>query len=109
MAALALVVDPESRPRIDATRLSLLLGLSSSEARVSALLAEGRPVREIAATTGYKESSILMEYRSAMFPGSATVTMRAESDTRFRFPPALSGFSWDCHSTARQAGGPRPG
>jgi len=58
VAALALVVDPESRPRIDATRLALLLGLSSSEARVSALLAEGRPVREIAATTGYKESYV---------------------------------------------------
>ena len=55
-AALVLVVDPASQPRIDPARVSALLGLSRSEARVSALLAEGRPVREIAAATGYKES-----------------------------------------------------
>ena len=58
VAALVLVVDPESRPRIDPVRLSVLLGLSPSEARVSALLAEGRPVREIAATAGFKESYV---------------------------------------------------
>ncbi len=58
VAALVLVVDPENRPRIDPVRLSVLLGLSPSEGRVSALLAEGRPVREIAATTGYKESYV---------------------------------------------------
>jgi len=58
VAALVLVVDPESRPRIDPVRLSVLLGLSPSESRVSALLAEGRPVREIAAKAGYKESYV---------------------------------------------------
>ncbi|MDE2852259.1 MAG: helix-turn-helix transcriptional regulator [Acidobacteriota bacterium] len=58
VAALVLLVDPESRPRIDPVRLSVLLGLSPSESRVSALLAEGRPVREIAANTGYKESYV---------------------------------------------------
>ena len=58
VAALVLVVDPENRPCIDPVRLSMLLDLSPSEARVSALLAEGRPVREIAATTGYKESYV---------------------------------------------------
>ena len=58
LAALVLVVDPERRPHIDPVRLSLLLGLTPSEGRVSALLAEGRPVREIAATTGYKESYV---------------------------------------------------
>ena len=58
VAALVLVVDPESRPRVDPARLSVLLGLSPSEARVSALLAEGRPVREIATTTDYKESYV---------------------------------------------------
>ena len=58
VAALVLVVDPERRPHIDPVRLSLLLGLTPSESRVSALLAEGRPVREIAATTGYKESYV---------------------------------------------------
>ena len=55
---LVLVVDPEHRPRIDPARVSALLGLTPSEGRVSALLAEGRPVREIAAATGYKESYV---------------------------------------------------
>ncbi|MCY3971150.1 MAG: helix-turn-helix transcriptional regulator [Acidobacteria bacterium] len=58
VAALVLVVDPESRPRIDPVRLSMLLGLSPSEGVVSALLAEGRPVREIAAAAGFKESYV---------------------------------------------------
>ena len=58
VAALVLVVDPASRPSIDAARVSALLGLTPSEGRVSALLAEGRPVREIAAATGYKESYV---------------------------------------------------
>ena len=58
VAALVLVVDPAIRPRIDPGRVSALLGLTPQEGRVSALLAEGRPVREIAATTGYKESYV---------------------------------------------------
>ena len=58
VAALVLVVDPASRPSIDPARVSALLGLTPSEGRVSALLAEGRPVREIAAATGYKESYV---------------------------------------------------
>ena len=57
-AASVLVVDPASPPRIDAARVSALLGLLPAEGRVSALLAEGRPVREIAAATGYKESYV---------------------------------------------------
>ena len=57
-AALVLLVDPASRPRISPQRLELALGLSPVEARVSALLAEGRPVRDIAATTGYQEGYV---------------------------------------------------
>lgn len=57
-AALVLVADPASRARIDPVRVSALLGLTPAEGRVSALLAEGRPVREIAAVTGYKESYV---------------------------------------------------
>ena len=57
-AVLVLVVDPESRPRIDAVRVSALLGLTASEGRVAALLAEGRSVREIATTAGYRESYV---------------------------------------------------
>ena len=58
VAALVLVVDPARRLRIDPVGLSVLLGLTPSEGRVSALLAEGRSVREIAAATGYKEGYV---------------------------------------------------
>ncbi|MCY3605175.1 MAG: helix-turn-helix transcriptional regulator [Gammaproteobacteria bacterium] len=58
VAALVLVVDPEHRAPIDPARVATLLGLTSSEARVAALLAEGRSVREIAAATGLKESYV---------------------------------------------------
>ena len=57
-AALVLAVDPQSRRRIDPVRVSALLGLSPSEGRVAALLAEGRAVREIAAVAGFKESYV---------------------------------------------------
>ena len=57
-AALVLVADPENRLRINPGRVAALLGLTPSEARVAALLAEGRPVREIAAATGLKESYV---------------------------------------------------
>ena len=58
VAALALVVDPASRPNIDPVRVSALLGLTASEGQVSALLAEGRAVREIAAAAGFRESYV---------------------------------------------------
>ena len=57
-AALVLVSDPENRMRIDPGRVATLLDLTPSEGRVAALLAEGRPVREIAETTGLKESYV---------------------------------------------------
>ena len=49
VAALVLVVDPARRPRIDAQRVAVTLGLTASEGRMAALLAEGLRVREIAA------------------------------------------------------------
>ena len=58
VAALVLVVDPASRPRIDPCRVAATLGLTPSEAKVSALLAEGQSVREIAAASGYRESYV---------------------------------------------------
>lgn len=58
VAVLALVVDPTRRSRVDPVRVSALLGLTPSEGRVSALLAEGLAVREIAATAGFKESYV---------------------------------------------------
>ncbi|MXV99804.1 MAG: hypothetical protein F4X59_05365 [Holophagales bacterium] len=88
VAALVLVVDPESRPCIDPVRLSVLLGLSPSEGVVSALLAEGRPVREIAATAGYKESYVrwLLKqvYRKQGVSGQIALVQRVL--TAYAFP-----------------------
>ena len=58
VAALVLVVDPASRPRIDPCRVAATFGLTPAEARVAALLAEGQSVREIAAASGYQESYV---------------------------------------------------
>ena len=58
VAALALLVDPVRGPRIDPARVAAMLGLTPSEGRVAALLAEGLPVREIAAATGFRENYV---------------------------------------------------
>ena len=58
VAALVLLVDPASRPCIDPQRLAAALGLTPSEGRVSALLAEGRSVRQIALAAGYREGYV---------------------------------------------------
>ena len=58
VAALVLMVDPASRPRIDAQRVATTLGLTPSEGRMSALLAEGLKVRQIAAATGWRENYV---------------------------------------------------
>ena len=58
VAALALVVDPARRPRIDAHRVAVALGLTASEGRMAALMAEGLRVREIAAAQGWRESYV---------------------------------------------------
>ena len=58
VAALVLVVDPASRPRIDPVRVARALGLTPAEGRVASLLAEGNSVREIAAATGHRLSYV---------------------------------------------------
>ena len=58
VAALVLLVDPARRPRIDAQRAATMLGLTPSEGRMAALLAEGLRVREIAAATGWSENYV---------------------------------------------------
>ena len=58
VAALVLLVDPASRPRIDPGHVATVLGLMPSEGRVTALLAEGRSVREIAALTAFEEGYV---------------------------------------------------
>ena len=58
VAALVLVVDPESRTRIDPAVAGAALGLTGMESRVAVLLAEGMSVREIAEAMDRKESTI---------------------------------------------------
>ena len=54
VAVLVLVIDPANDPRVDPARVSEALGLTAAESRVTALLAEGRPLHEIARLTGYQ-------------------------------------------------------
>ena len=58
VAALVVVVDPASGIGIDAGVVAAALDLTGMESRVAVLLAQGRSVREIAAATGRKESTI---------------------------------------------------
>ena len=62
VAALVLVVDP-ARTRVDPALAAAGLGLTTMECRVAVLLAEGRSVREIAAATGRRESTIRWHMR----------------------------------------------
>ena len=63
VAALVLVVDQGSGTRIDPNRVAAALGLTPTEGRVAAQLAEGRTVGEIASATGRKVSTIRTHVR----------------------------------------------
>ena len=58
VAALVLVVDPSSRPRVDAGLVAEALGLTPAQSEVAALLAAGSSVRDIAEATGRKENAV---------------------------------------------------
>lgn len=58
VGALVLVVDPDSRSRIDAERVGAILGLSPAESRVAAMLAEGKTIRDIAVATGRSPTTV---------------------------------------------------
>ena len=58
VAALVLVVDPESRPRIDAGLVAKALDLTTAESRLATMVAAGGTVRDIAAATGRTEGTI---------------------------------------------------
>ena len=58
VAALVLVIDPARRARIDPARVAAALGLTPSESRMAALLAEGVRVQEIAADQGWTEEYV---------------------------------------------------
>ena len=58
VAALVLVVDPGSQPRIDSRLVAAALGLTPSESQVATLLAEGRTVRDIALATHRQPNTV---------------------------------------------------
>ena len=58
VAALVLVVDPVSGTTFDPAVVAATFDLTGMESRVAVLLAQGMSVREIATTTGRKESTI---------------------------------------------------
>ena len=58
VAALVLVVDPQSDPRIAPELVAATLGLTPAESQVAAMLAEGRTVRDMAVATDRKESTV---------------------------------------------------
>ena len=80
VAALVLVVDPAAPPRIDAARVSEVLGLTGSQGRVAALLAEGNTVAEIVRLTGYRPGYVrtLLKrvYRKQQVSGQVSLVPR---------------------------------
>ena len=58
VAALALVVDAASRPRVDPGLVAAVLGLTPAQSQVAALLAEGLSVNEVAAATHRQANAV---------------------------------------------------
>ena len=58
VAALVLIVDPASQPRINPGLVAEALGLTPAEGRVAAMLAEGKTVRDIAMATSRQEGAV---------------------------------------------------
>ena len=58
VAALVLIVDPASQPRINPGLVAEILGLTPAEGRVAAMLAEGKTVRDIAMATSRQEGAV---------------------------------------------------
>ena len=68
VAVLVLVIDPLSRPRLDAGVVAEVLGLSVPESQVAVMLAEGRTPRDIAVATGRQVSTVKVLIRRAYRP-----------------------------------------
>ena len=63
VAALVLIVEPGHPPRLNPTLVAAVLGLTPAESQVAVALAQGQNVREIAAATGRKASSVYWHLR----------------------------------------------
>ncbi len=58
VAALVLLVEPGTTPRLDPEVVAAALGLTPTESHIAVQVAEGRTVREIAAATGRNPSAV---------------------------------------------------
>lgn len=58
VAALVLVADPDSRPRIDARLVQAALDLTPAESRLAVMVAAGQHARDIAECTGRSEGTV---------------------------------------------------
>ena len=58
VAALMLVVDPASRPRLDAGLVAEILGLSPAESQVAVMPAEGQTIGNVAAATSRQVNTV---------------------------------------------------
>ena len=58
VAALAVLAEPGSRPRLDAKWVAELLGLTTAESQVAVLLSEGMTAPDIATTTNRQASTV---------------------------------------------------
>ena len=65
VAALVLVVDAGSPPRLDAKLVAEALGLTPAESQVAVMLSEGRTVRDIAMATGRQEGTVYILLKRA--------------------------------------------
>ena len=64
VAAQVLLTEPESGPAVDSRFVAEVHGLTPAESQVATLLAEGRTVGEITASTGRKESTVRWHVRN---------------------------------------------
>ena len=58
VGALVMVVDPDSRSRLDARRVGAMLGLTPAESHVAVALAEGKTIQAIAEETGRSPTTV---------------------------------------------------
>ena len=87
VAVLVLLVEPGRQSRIDRAMVASSLGLTATESRIAAWLAEGRTVAEIAAATGRKANSIRWHlkqiYRKRGLSGQSDLVRLVLSAARF--------------------------
>lgn len=58
VAAMVLVVDPRSQPKVNAELVAKALGLTPSEGQVAAMLAQGKTVHDLALETGRQKEAV---------------------------------------------------